>query len=81
MDKENIRQEVVQALLWRKREYERHFRKNPKMPLNRTHYAYLGTLRLLWEISADAPPPRVDPEEIRRRAREILENEYGVRRG
>jgi hypothetical protein len=78
MDREAIRQEVMQSLLWMKREYEGHFQRAGKMPLNRSLYAYLRILGLLLELAETASPARKDPGEMQRRAKEILEAEYGI---
>jgi len=40
-----------------------------------------NVIKALVEISRTAPPEKADPEEIRRRARRILETEYGIKRG
>lgn len=79
----NVEQSMVRALLRRKLAYERYF-KSEKAIDHPAQTAYTALVKTIVEITRKAGPAldaqRPDPEEARRRADEILRNDYGIQR-
>lgn len=75
--KPTFQERMIRALLRRKLAYERYFKKLEDVD-NAAQTAYTNIIKTLAELDRKAGPLEADPEEIRRRAREILEREYGV---
>jgi len=79
--KHGLNPELLDDLIRQKKRYENYFEgieKNGTMD-NSALSAYMGILKLLIELDLKEGP--ASPEELKQIAKEILENEYGVRRG
>ena len=75
---------MVRALMRRKRAYEQHFKdKGPELD-NPAHTAYIALIKTIVDIvrksNEAAAAPKHDPEDARRKADEVIRNEYGIER-
>lgn len=70
---------MVEALLARKEAYEKYFADRDAEGLDqRAEGAYLSVLKFLYEITHKSSAQGVSAEEFRRRALEILRDDYGI---
>jgi hypothetical protein len=73
-------QKMIRALERRKRAYEKYF-KDLKDVDNQAQTAYTNIIKTLAELDRKSSAEVADPAEMQRKAREILESEYGITRG
>lgn len=75
-----FQQKMIRALERRKRAYERYFKGLEDVD-NQAQTAYTNIIKTLAELDRKSPQEAPDPAEMQRKAREILESEYGITRG
>lgn len=81
--KRPLEEKMIRDLLKRKRAYEKYFKSKKENPENidpKAESAYASLVKLIVEISKKADLRAKDPEEMKRLAEEILENDYGIKR-
>ena len=81
--RENLDLDLVKDLIEQKKRYEAYFAKKPEGEIdNAAQSAYMGIIKTLHDISKKLSESKsASPGEMKKIAKEILENEYGVRRG
>lgn len=71
--------QMIDDLLKRKEAYEAFFRTQEQID-HKAESAYASLVKTIVELSIKAGTRAKDPEEIKRIADEILENDYGIKR-
>ncbi len=71
---------MIDDLLKRKESYEAYFKTQQDPIDHKAESAYASLVKTIVELSVKAGTKTRDPEEIRRIADEILENDYGIKR-
>lgn len=72
-------QQMISKLVAQIDKYERYFESIESID-NRAVYAYTNLLKTIVELGRKAKPRGKDPEGLRKKADEILEAEYGIKR-
>jgi hypothetical protein len=72
--------QMIEDLLLRKAAYEALFREQEKEIDHKAESAYASLVKTIVELSIKAGTRAKDPEELKRIADEILENDYGIKR-
>lgn len=75
-----FQQKMIRALERRKRAYEKYFKGLDGVD-NQAQTAYTNIIKTLAELDRKSSQEAPDPAEMQRKAREILESEYGITRG
>jgi hypothetical protein len=71
---------MIEDLLKRKESYEAYFKTQEDPIDHKAESAYASLVKTIVELSIKAGTRAKDPEELRRIADEILENDYGIKR-
>ena len=73
--------ELIASLIARKESYEKYFESKESKSEEHDHraeQAYTGLIKTLIEILRKSEPEDEDPEEMKKVAKEILQEEYGI---
>lgn len=79
-NKTTVEEQVLRGLLNRKREYDRYFRTRETID-NQAVSAYINIVKLAVDVLQKTGKGSGGSEDLRKAAEEILENEFGIRRG
>jgi hypothetical protein len=71
---------MIDDLIKRKESYEAYFKTQDDPIDHKAESAYASLVKTIVELSMKAGARAKDPEELRRIADEILENDYGIKR-
>ncbi len=78
--KPSFEKRMIDDLLTRKEAYEVYFEKQNGKIDSRAESAYASLVKTIIELSIKTGSRTKDPEELARIAKEILENDYGIKR-
>ncbi len=77
----SFEQRMIDALEERREAYEAYFAlKGTDDVDNQAQNAYTNLIKTLFELNKKSSAPTRSPEEMRRRAEEILESDFGIKR-
>lgn len=78
--KPSLEKQMIEDLLKRKEAYEAYFEKQNGKIDSRAESAYASLVKTIVELKIKTGSSTKDPEELARIAKEILENDYGIKR-